>query len=36
LEERARLVDDMFLILPYKDFLNSLWNHELIEAREEI
>lgn len=36
LEERARLVDDKFLILPYKEFLNALWNHELIEAREEI
>ena len=36
MEERPRLVDDLFLIVPYKEFLKSLWNHELLDPLEEI
>ena len=36
MEERPRLVDDLFLIVPYKVFLKSLWNHELLDPLEDI
>jgi predicted AAA+ superfamily ATPase len=36
LEDRPRIVDGRFLILPYKMFLKSLWNHEYVDADEEI
>ena len=29
-EERKRLVDDLFLVYPWKDFLKELWNGEII------
>ncbi len=36
LEERPRMIDGRFLILPYKIFLKSLWNHEYLSQVEEI
>lgn len=36
LEEKARLVDDKFLILPYQEFLRRLWNDEWLVPVEEI
>jgi uncharacterized protein len=35
-EERARLENSLYLILPWKIFLFRLWNNELIEKEEEI
>ena len=36
LEEKARLVDDKFLVLPWQDFLKRLWNGELNDNPEPI
>ena len=36
LEERPRFIDDLFLVLPYKSFLKSLWLHEFVGEPEEI
>jgi uncharacterized protein len=36
LEDRPRIVDGQFLILPYKIFLKALWNHEYLVADQEI
>jgi predicted AAA+ superfamily ATPase len=36
LEDRPRLVDNLFLIMPYRTFLRALWNHELLDHIEEI
>lgn len=35
LEEKPRLVDKKFLILPYKNFLRSLWNQEWVDTIED-
>ena len=29
-EERKRLVDDLFLVYPWKEFLEDLWNNRII------
>lgn len=35
LEEKPRLVDKKFLILPFKNFLRSLWNQEWVDPIED-
>ena len=36
LEERPRLIENTFLVLPYQDFLRALWAHTLLDPVEEI
>jgi uncharacterized protein len=36
LEERARVVDNGIQILPYKSFLQALWNDEFLEPEDPI
>lgn len=35
LEESIRKTEDGIVIIPYKEFLQKLWNHELLEQMEE-
>lgn len=36
LEDKARIVDGIFHIMPYQDFLTSLWQHEILDPPEAI
>jgi len=36
LEEKARIIDNKFLVLPWKEFLSRLWDGELNDNPDPI